>query len=64
MLFLPVIFFCTIQGVCAFKALPAVTQLSYCNQAVIEVKSRLEPFLDDFSTIAVGCVAVQKANEV
>jgi hypothetical protein len=61
---MPILFFCTVNGVCAFKAFPATTNVSYCNQAVQEIKTRLEPSLDDFSTIAVTCVSVKKAEEV
>ena len=69
MLFLPIIFACTIssatvESTCMFKALPSVSSPQYCMQIVEEVKQRLIPHLDEFKFIAVSCVSIEKANEV
>ena len=64
MLFLPIIFFCTIAGECAFHTMPATESLQFCNQ---NLKQRYELFVeekDKLSRIYATCVPVRKAMEV
>jgi hypothetical protein len=69
MLFMPIIFYCTVGTVelapiCAFKALPAVSSPRYCSQTVEEVKAKVEPNLKEFKLFAISCVQITQANEV